>query len=429
MSVKNFRMESELMEVKIQYGHDNYISADIPQNNLLGVYNPNSVDKIDYRKEITEAIENPLNKTSFQDYINTDEKIIFIVNDGTRPTPTKKVLECIYPLIREKDIYFVIATGCHRAPSEEEYHFIFGKEIYEDLRDRNRLHSHDARKDEMTYLGKSSNGTEMYLNKIVAQAKKVVAIGSVEPHYFAGYTGGRKSFLPGVASYETIRQNHKLALSKKAQALALSGNPVHEDMMDAMQVLKEIDVFAIMTVLDRDHDIYAATAGDLEDSFYKAIDKADEVFCVPIPEKADIVVSAAPYPMDIDLYQSQKALDNGKLALKKDGIIIMVSQCRTGIGEESFFELMSSAETPQEVLEKIKDEYKLGYHKAAKMAEINLWADSWAVTELSTEQMKKVHFKPYHDLKLAIEDALEKKGQDAKVIVLPFGSITVPKIV
>lgn len=411
------------MEVKVPYGQE-YVSVTINDKNLVGVYKPNDVKKTDYAKEIEET----LNAHEFEKFMDTDERVVFIVNDGTRPTPTSKVLQKIYPSIKDKNIFFIIATGCHRAPTVEEYHFIFGREIYEDLRVKGRIHSHDARKDEMVYLGKSQNGTEMYINKIAAEAKKVVAIGSVEPHYFAGYTGGRKAFLPGVASYETIRQNHQQALSIEAKALALDGNPVHEDMMDAMKVLKNIDVFAIMTVLDREHDIYAVTAGDLEKSFYDAIDKADEVFCVAIPEKADIVVSAAPYPMDIDLYQSQKALDNGKLALKEGGILIMVSKCRTGIGEEAFFKLMSSADNARDVLDKIKGKYVLGYHKAAKMAEINLWAESWAATDLTDDEMKSIHMKPYHSIQKAIDDAVAQKGENAKIIVLPYGSITVPKV-
>ena len=417
------------MKVTVGYGKETKIDLEIADEQLIGVFNPNSVAKIDYNQAIDEALAQPLGRSTFDDFINTKERIVFIVNDGTRPTPTRKVLARIYPKIKDKDVFFIVATGCHRAPSEEEWHFILGKDIYEDLRDKDRLWSHDARKDEMVYLGKSTNGTQMYLNKIVATAKKVCAIGSVEPHYFAGYTGGRKAFLPGVAAFETIQQNHLLALHPNAQALCLKGNPVHEDMMDAMGVLKDIDIFAIMTVLDSDHDICTVTAGDLSDSFYAAIDKADEVFCVNIPSKADIVISVAPYPMDIDLYQSQKALDNGKLALNKEGILIMVASCRTGIGEEGFFKLMSSANCAQAVLDKIKCEYKLGYHKAAKMAEINLWAQSWAVSDLSDEQMKAVHLKPYHDLVKALEDAIAEKGKDATIIVLPFGSITVPKIV
>lgn len=417
------------MKVLVGYGKDETFEMDIDDKQLIGVYKPNPVSKIDYNKAIDEALLQPLGKESFEHFIDTDERIVFIVNDGTRPTPTRKVLARIYSKIKEKNIYFIVATGCHRAPTQEEWHFILGKEIYEDLHAKNRLWSHDSRNDEMVYLGISSNGTQMYLNKIVADAKKVCAIGSIEPHYFAGYTGGRKAFLPGVAAYDTIQQNHLLALDPNAQALILKGNPVHEDMMDAMSVLGHIDVFAIMTVLDSDHDICAVRAGDLSDSFYAGIDKADEVFCVNIPQKADIVISVAPYPMDIDLYQSQKALDNGKLALNENGILIMVAKCRTGIGEEGFFKLMSSATSAQAVLDKIKCGYKLGYHKAAKMAEINLWAQSWAVSELSDEQMRAVHLKPYHDLNKALDDAISEKGKDATIIVLPFGSMTVPKII
>ncbi len=416
------------MRVSVGYGRDEKIELEIEQKNLLGVFEPNVVPKIDCHRCLVDALAAPLGRSSFDDFIAGDERIVVIVNDGTRPTPTRHLLAEIYPRLAGKDLLFVIATGVHRESTQEEYEFIFGKDLYPILRDKGQIHDHDARRDAMTYLGKSSNGTEMYINKLVAEAKKVLVIGGVEPHYFAGYAGGRKSFLPGVASYDTITQNHILALSDKAQALALDGNPVHEDMIDAMKCLSHIDIFSIQTVLDRDHDVYALTAGDLMETFYAAIDKAAEVFCVDIPAKADIVISAAPYPMDVDLYQAQKALDNGKLALKKGGILIMVGKCRTGIGEEAFYDLLASESTPQGVLDKIKTGFKLGWHKAAKMAEINLWAESWAVTDLSDEQMRAVHFKPYHDLRLALADALAQKGPNATVIVLPAGSITAPRV-
>ena len=422
------RKEWLVEKVCVGYGRDEIIELEIEAKNLVGVYEPNIVPKIDCHRCLADALAQPLGRPSFDEFVAGDEKIVVIVNDGTRPTPTRHLLEEIYPRIADKDLLFVIATGIHRESTQEEYEFIFGKDLYPILRERGQIHDHDARKDPMTYLGKSSNGTEMYINSLVAEAKKVLVIGGVEPHYFAGYAGGRKSFLPGVAGYDTISQNHILALSDKAQALALEGNPVHEDMLDAMKCLAHLDIFSIQTVLDRDHDVYALFAGDLEKTFFAAIDKAAEVFCVDIPEKADIVISAAPYPMDVDLYQSQKALDNGKLALKEGGILIMVGKCRTGIGEEAFYDLLASQPTPQGVLDKIKKEFKLGWHKAAMMAEINLWAESWAVTDLTDEQMRAVHFKPYHDLRLALADALAKKGPDARVIVLPSGSITAPRL-
>ena len=416
------------MRIPIRYGKDDIIDLSVPEKNLLGVFNPNPVAKFDETALIAKALANPINQKSFDEFIAGDEKIVIIVNDGTRPTPTAKVLKQIYPKIRDKNKTFIIATGCHREGTLEEYEMILGKEIYAELNAKSEICDHDSKKDEMSYLGESKNGTQMYLNKIVAEAKKVIVIGSVEPHYFAGYTGGRKAFLPGVAKYETIEQNHKLALSADAQALRLEGNPVHEDMIDAMKVLAHIDVFSIQTVLDSEHGVYYASAGDLNDSFYDCVKKADEVFCVNIPRKADIVISVAPYPMDVDLYQAQKALDNGKLALAKDGILIMVAKCRTGIGPKPFFNLMASAPTPQEVLEKISNEFHLGYHKAAKMAEISLWAQTWAVSELSDGEMRAVHLKPYHDLQKALDDALAQKGADAGIIILPFGSMTVPKV-
>jgi len=416
------------MQVKVPYGKSDQFDIEVPDQQLVGVFNPNPVQPVDESEAIDQALRQPYFDESFEKFMDTDERVVFIVNDGTRPTPTAKVLQHIYPLIKDKNIYFIVATGVHREPTPEEYEFIFGKDIYADLKRQNRVHCHDCHNDPMSYLGDSQNGTPMYLNKIVAEAHKVVPISSIEPHYFAGYTGGRKSFLPGVASYETISKNHYLALQDSARALKLDGNPVHEDMMDAMKVLSGINIFAIEMVLDSHHDIYAVTAGDLTKSFYAGIDKAKEVYGVMIPHKADIVISTAPYPMDVDLYQSQKALDNGKLALNENGILILVAKCRTGIGPKPFYNLLSSEKDPKDVLEKIHHSWKLGYHKAAKMAQIDTWAQTWAVSDLTDEEMRNVHFKPYHDLKVALAAALAEKGDQASVIVLPAGSMTVPEV-
>ena len=271
----------------------------------------------------------------------------------------------------------------------------------------------------------------MYINKMVPDIGNVLVVGSVEPHYFAGYTGGRKSFLPGVASYKTIEMNHKLALSDSACSLALDGNPVHEDMVDAMNVLKDVNVFSIQTVLTGDHKIFAVTAGDLLRSFDAAIDYSNQIFCVPLKEKGNIVVTAAPYPMDIDLYQSQKALDNGKLALEDDGIIILISKCRMGVGEDAFLDLLCRADTPQEVLNILGDEYKLGYHKAAKMAQIGIRAQMWAVTDLEDSIVKKSMLKPCSNIQSAMDEAVETikaKGRKPRTILMPSGSLTVPYV-
>jgi nickel-dependent lactate racemase len=254
-----------------------------------------------------------------------------------------------------------------------------------------------------------------------------VIISSVEPHYFAGYTGGRKSFLPGIASFKTIEQNHKLALKQEARALALEGNPVHEDMIDALSTVKK-EIFTISTVLDKNHRIYAATAGDIYKSMEAAVSKAEEVFVAKIPEKADIVVSVVKFPSDIDLYQAQKGIDNAKYALKEGAILLLVAKCRMGIGEDSFVKLLSSADSPRDALDKIEKKFVIGYHKAAKMAEVGLYAQTWAVTDLDPEILESIFIRPFSSLQEALDKAFEEKGKDAKALILLDGSLTIPHV-
>ncbi len=411
------------IRVGIPYGREK-IFVNIDERNVGEVIHPNEVACPDEETTLRAALNNPINSKKFEDFLSDAQDVLFLVNDATRPTPTAKILKMLKPLYGDKNVKFLVATGAHRAPTEEEYLEIFG-DLFEELKPA--IFAHDARKDEeMVYLGTSQNGTEMYVNKIAAEAHKIVIISSVEPHYFAGYTGARKSFLPGVAAYKTIEQNHKLALKSSAKALSLKGNPVHEDMEDAIQTVKDKEIFTILTVLDRYDRIYAATAGDITESLKAAIEKAHRVFSVEIKEKADIVVAVAPYPMDIDLYQSQKALDNGKLALNDNGILILVSKCRMGIGGETFVQLLSSCRTPQDTLDKIDREFKLGYHKAAKIAEIARWAQIWAVTSLDRDLLNSIFMTPFNSLQEAIDTAIRQKGEE-RILFLMNASLTVPK--
>ncbi len=413
------------MKLDIPYGKES-ISIDIPDENVAGIIRPNDVEIGDEKNTIFDAIENPLNSKNLDEFLSDAKDLLFIVNDGTRPTPTSKVIDILFDKIKDKNIKFIIATGVHRQPTEEELEFIFGKNL-ETLRDR--IFAHDAKREEdMVFIGKSKNGTEMYVNKLGVEAHKIVIISSVEPHYFAGYTGGRKSFLPGIASYKTIQQNHRYAMRAEAQPLVLSGNPVNDDMEDAIKTIQDKEIFSITTVLDRHQNIYAASAGHIYDSFHAAIEKANEVFAVKIKEKVDIVVSVAPYPMDIDLYQSQKAIENGKMALKEGGIIILVSKCRDGIGDRTFFNLLASSSDAKEVLETIDKGYKLGYHKAARIVEASCKGEIWAVSDLDDESISKAFMKPYASIQEAVDAAISKKGEDAKVLFLMDGSVTVPLV-
>lgn len=413
------------MILEIPYGKDAKIQLEMEDRRVAGTVTPNQVPIGDESETIRRAVENPVGAKRFSQFIADAKDLLVIVNDATRPTPTERVLTILNEDLEGKDVSFIVATGIHRAPTDEEYRQIFGEHLE---RYRDRIHAHDARKSEdMVHLGTSKNGTEMRVNRLGVEAHKILIISSVEPHYFAGYTGGRKSFLPGIAAFETIEQNHKLALKPEAQALRLEGNPVHEDMIDALKVVDK-EVFAINTVLDPEHRIYAAVAGDIHRSLEEATQKANEVFAARIPEKAEVVVSVVKFPGDIDLYQAQKGIDNAKHALSDGGILILVAKCRMGIGETSFFELLSSADSPDGALKKIEEGYKLGYHKAAKMAEVGQWAQTWAVTDLEPGLLEKIFIRTCDSLQKAVDDALSEKGETARVLFLLDGGLTVPLV-
>ncbi|MBQ7701419.1 MAG: nickel-dependent lactate racemase [Candidatus Methanomethylophilaceae archaeon] len=412
------------MNVDIKYGKDGIQKVDIPDENLIGIFYPKDVQCGSPDDTINASIDDPIGYDSLEEFLKGGEDIVFIVNDGTRPTPTAKVLDALSKRMDLKKARYLIATGNHRDMTPEEYDFVFGKH-YEYL--KGRIICHNAKESECVYLGESKNGTPMEVNRIAVDADRLVIITSVEPHYFAGYTGGRKSFLPGVASFRTIEANHRMAMRKEAQALALEGNPVHEDMMDALEKVKGKMIFSIQIVMDRHQNIYKCASGELHAAFRKAVGWAEEVFCVPIPQKADVVISVAPYPMDVDLYQSQKALDNGKWALKEGGKIIMVAKCREGVGHATFLQQLSSSKDPKVVLENLNKEYKLGYHKAAKMAEIAVWADIWAVTDLDKKMISDANMTPFDSVADAMKAAFEQKP-DAKVIILMDGSVTIPMV-
>ncbi|NLI74419.1 MAG: nickel-dependent lactate racemase [Euryarchaeota archaeon] len=412
------------MRINIPYGKDEKQILNIPDENFAEIVYPKDVSVGDESLEIRRALESPVKGPTLEKFLEGGENIVFIVNDGTRPTPTCKVLDALDERLDLSEASYLVATGAHREPTEEEYRFIFGKH-FDNLKDN--IHSHDAHNDACVYLGTSKNGTEMHVNELVINADRLVVITSVEPHYFAGYTGGRKSFLPGVASYQTIEQNHRLAMRQEAQALVLENNPVHEDMIDALSIIGDRPIFGIQIVLDRHQNIYRVEAGDLHASFEAAVNHANEVFSVKIKEKTDIVVTVAPYPMDVDLYQSQKALDNGKWALKEGGTIIMVSKCREGIGHDTFLQQLSQSSDPRVILENLAKEYKLGYHKAAKMAEIAVWARMFTVTDLDPQLLRDANMIPYNTVQEAVDAAL-RDNPSAKVLISMDGSITIPRV-
>ena len=379
------------------------------------IIEPNYVEPILSEDEILNTIAR-----SIAEFCEGRERILFIVNDDQRPTPTAKILERVNSKIIKRS-KFLIATGAHKEPSERGMRFIFGK-LYDLIRDRVVIHNPHSGN---VYVGTTKFDNDVYLDRVLLEHRYVVIITSVEPHYFAGYTGGRKSILPGVSGYESIERNHKLALDERAQPLALIGNPVHEDMMGALRFVSDKEILCINCVLDKSRRIFSAWVGDIRESFFRAVEDARRIYAVRVRGKADIVITEARPPLDINLYQAHKALEHGKLILKDGGVIILIAKCSEGIGPRNFYELLKNRR-PEKVLEEAYKNYKLGYHKAARLAQLMMRAEIYAVTSLSPEVLKRINIRPFHTLREAYNEARRKLGSSARAVYLADGSSTVP---
>ncbi len=274
-------------------------------------------------------------------------------------------------------------------------------------------------------LGVTRRGTPVDITRTVAEADRVVCLGNIEFHYFAGYSGGAKAVMPGVSTRDAIQCNHRLMTSPDACAGRLEGNPLREDIEEAAAMLG-VD-FILNVVLDEHKQIIKAFAGDVTAAHREGCRYFDTLYRVEIPERADIViVSQGGAPKDLNLYQTQKALDNAKHAVKKGGVIILVGSCREGLGEKHFEEWMTQSPSPEYMIERIGRDFVLGGHKAAAIAMVLQNADIYLVSELEPDFVRSIFLKPFADVQTALDAAFAAQGPDAKVIFMPYGGSTLP---
>jgi lactate racemase len=361
--------------------------------------------------------------------------LLVVVNDATRPTPSADVLRVIRADLEEwlaagdRELSLVVATGTHRMALPDELEHLFGKEFL--TAHAGRISSHDSKdKAQLFHQGRTSRGVDVHVNRRLAEARSVILINSVEPHYFAGYTGGRKSLFPGLAGHETVWANHALSMKPGSESLVLAGNPVHEDLEEMLAVgIAGKQVFSIQLVLDKDHGAGFAAAGSLPATFREAVAVADKQFVLELERRYEVVVAVAPHPMDCNFYQTNKAIQSGALAVKDGGVLIVVSECPFGLGEnQTLYDMLAAAASPAAALERAdQEEYRLGVQQATRVAGILQRADIWAVTSLPEEQVRAMFMKPFASVQAAVDAALACQPSGAQVLFLTEASITVPR--
>ncbi len=412
------------MKCELGYGKGS-VTFEIPDKNFMGELLPNDMTYVRTGvEEVLYALKNPIGTARLSEIVKPGEKVVIITSDITRPMPSHIVLPPVLDElraagVREEDILIVLALGSHRKHTEEEKRYLVGDTVY-----HSKVKIMDSDMNSCVNLGVCENGTPVDIFKPVVEADRIICLGNIEYHYFAGYSGGAKAIMPGVSSREAIQANHSNMVKAGAKAGSLEDNPVRRDIDQVGEFIK-ID-FIVNVVLNEKKEIVKAVAGHYIDAHREGCKFLDEMYAVPIEELADIVVvSPGGFPKDINLYQSQKSLDNAKHAVRDGGIIVLVASAKEMFGESRFEEWMLQ-KMPREMIEEIKVNFKLGGHKAAAIAMVLEQARIFLVSDLEEDLVRRIHLEPFDTVQNAVDTALRELGADAKILVMPVGGSTLP---
>ena len=414
--------------MKLTFGFGNGVQeVELPEKNLIATLKANEMEHERRGEEaVRYALAHPIGKGLLRDEVHAGEKIVVITSDISRPLPSYDVVPAVLDElsaagIPDEDITVVFALGSHRRQTEEEMRHLVGDAVYD------RVKCVDSDPDDCIHLGETKAGTPLDITRVVAEADRRICLGNIEFHYFAGYSGGVKAIMPGVSTPAAIQANHSMMVSPDACAGKLEGNPVRADLEEAGAKVG-ID-YIVNAVLDEHKHIVYAVAGDVVEAHRVGCAYLDKMYRVEIPERADIViVSQGGAPKDANLYQTQKALDNSKHAVKKGGTIIVIGSCKEGLGSAKFEEWLVNAPTAHSMIERIEKDFQLGGHKAAAIAMVLENASIDLVSEMDDDFVRSIFMNPQPSAQKALDDAFAKYGSDATVIAMPFGGATLPVV-
>jgi len=427
------------MKIRFPYGKS-FVIADIPDKNLISPPEPKPLRSVDDPHEAVEhALDHPVSKESLDKIAGQTSKVCLVISDITRPIPNKTILPPIIERLKTAgvsadNLVLAVGSGSHRPQSSDELAEMLGQEILGKF----KVVAHNCvEKEKMVDIGKTSQGTHVALNKVVADADIRVLTGLIEPHNLSGFSGGRKSILPGVSSIETITENHssdKLD-NPKCVAGVLEGNLIHEDMEEAAKMVG-VD-FILNIVSNFDGNIAKVVCGDLVKAHREGVSCCYDASKVVVPEPADTVIVASGYPWDQNLYMTingpNRIVHSPKPVLRKGGTIIVVAECSEGVGKAHapFYELLTKSSSIDDVLAKtcnpdffIKDKW-----------EAHLWArileryEVVVVTGgITANELKKAFMRRASSLDEAVEYALDKHGPDAKILSLQNAIKVIPML-
>jgi nickel-dependent lactate racemase len=416
--------------MELRYG-DTSFSVDLPPARLLSVIRASThLPEHEPAEIVSAAIDGC---ASMLDGFRRGERVVIITSDITRYTGSEIYLPLLVERlaaagVRETDIEIAIALGIHRKQTENEHRKILGE-----LFGRIRVTDHDCDDvGKLVYLGRTANGIEVAINRSVAEADRVILTGTIGFHYFAGFGGGRKSILPGVASRKSCMASHYAVLNPepgtgrnpRATTGNLDGNPVHEAMVEACAMVGP--AFILNTVLAPDKRIIAAFAGDWQEAHLAGCRFYAEHFAAPIRERADLViVSCGGYPKDINFIQAHKSMEYGSQALKEGGVMILLAQCRDGYGHATFFNWFRFRELPAFEAE-LRQHYEINGQTACATLQKARRFRVILVSALPPEEVAAMGMIPAASLEAAMAEAAALLPEDYTAYVIPEGGTVLP---
>ncbi|KON27580.1 hypothetical protein AC480_04495 [miscellaneous Crenarchaeota group archaeon SMTZ1-55] len=419
---------ASLVEVWLPYGRTE-VAVKVPDENLLGVIDGKAqAGAVNPAKEVDDALENPLSSPKLDAVAKAGATVAIVVDDKTKPTPTHLMLTALLNRlgrlgVRDKDVTVIFGCGAHTM-TEAEGEAILG----EALRSRIRVHIHDCVASDLEYVGETSFGTKVTVNKAFLDADVRILTGDIALHYYAGYSGGRKSLLPAIVGLDAIRHNHAFLVDPKATTGNLEGNPVHLDMEEALHLV-DVDL-ALNVVLNAQRDVVKAFAGDVDAVFHEGVQVVKDLCTAPVASPSEIVVvSPGGFPFDIDLYQAYKGLDAALQVVKEKGVVVLVAECVEGYGNKVFHDWMVRYASLASIRRELQRNFVVGGHKAyyylkalgkVRIILVSVMPDYYAAGVFKLRTAKTVN--------AALTAALRLTGRQGKILVLPHGSTTFPAL-
>lgn len=422
-----------MVTIPFYYGK-RFMNVKIPHNSDVILSKP--VESLRNIEEVLRVkMANPIGSKPLYDILAKRKKLCIIVPDKTRNCHQKTLISIILKEVEKckpRDVKLLIANGLHSAMTREEIVEVVGEDV---MQKYNLVNHVPYDKDQLAdFELKTSYGTPVTINRIAAESDCVIALGLVEPHFFAGYSGGRKALLPGIAGVAAIFNNHsyKMIDDPNSAYCILEGNPIHHDMIEFMK-LADLPVFLINITLNSKMEVTDVFTGDPILAHKTAVSHLESYAKVSIRKPADIViVSNGGYPLDRNLYQTVKGIAAANNVVKKGGIIIMIAECKDGLGGHENFKTLMQKNSPEEVLEEIKTMEPIpDQWQAQILANVLKKAKVILVTEgVSAQMIKKMQMEPANSIDEAMNLARKICGvKSPKVAAMPEGPYTIPKLI